>query len=303
MLKSLWIVITYFIILVSTGQNVSFDYSRSNNKEKFCLIDENGKKITKFIYDEIDYLKNGFYLVQAENKFGIIDYKGRTTVEMIYDDRDFLNDPKIEKVLERKSLNESEYKRRYDHTWRAFSLNYGSANFNKNKFIEYFENTNACDFGKSLNYLTLEFGGPSNWNDDYAIQLKYFMPVDCPVNPSLYLSGFQINMFQGINLVYVKDFDLPVSLGYGYGNIYFNNGTETFRNPNLSLGLRLNPRFIYKRLLIYASADGWWDLSKSEWKGKQDASMPGFKNTYMGFQLGVGFLLFDYKSGYIRIYK
>jgi hypothetical protein len=300
-LRFCWIVIFNFIVILTIAQYKPFDYSKENIDGKYCLIDENGTRITKYLYNKIEYLRNGFYLVKIDNQYGIIDYKGRMVVEAVYENLNFLNDTQITNIIERVDLKQSEYKRRYNPDWPAFSMNYGIASVKANKFIKHFENVNSCDFGKTLNYLALEIGGPSNWYNDYAMQFKYYPPTACPSNPLLSLSGFQINWLQGVNLVYVKDFDVLLSMGYGYGNLYFENDNQTFRNPNSSLGLRLNPRFIYKRMLIHASVEGWWDLSKSKWKGKSDIFIPGYKNTYIDFQIGLGFILYD-RSSYIRIY-
>ena len=54
---------------------------------KFGIIDFNGKKLTKAIYDEIDTLqfKEGELLVKKDGKYGIINIKGTTLVKTNYD--------------------------------------------------------------------------------------------------------------------------------------------------------------------------------------------------------------------------
>lgn len=55
--------------------------------EKYGLINLEGKKITKAIYDEIEGLsyKEGALLVKQENKYGIINITGKTEVSCDYD--------------------------------------------------------------------------------------------------------------------------------------------------------------------------------------------------------------------------
>ena len=59
-------------------------YSKDN---KYGIIDFNGKRITKAIYEEIDTLqyKEGELLVKKEGKYGVINIKGATLVKTKYD--------------------------------------------------------------------------------------------------------------------------------------------------------------------------------------------------------------------------
>lgn len=74
-------------------KNVSSDlmYEKSvlkySENEKYGIIDFNGKKITKAIYEEIDTLqfKEGELLVKEEGKYGIINIKGAILVKTDYD--------------------------------------------------------------------------------------------------------------------------------------------------------------------------------------------------------------------------
>lgn len=74
-------------------KNVSSDlvYEKSvlkyTKNGKFGLIDFNGKKITKAIYDEIDTLqfKEGELLVKKDGKYGVINIKGTVLVKAEYD--------------------------------------------------------------------------------------------------------------------------------------------------------------------------------------------------------------------------
>ncbi len=74
-------------------KNVSSDlmYEKSvlkySQDGKYGIIDFNGKRITKAIYDEIDTLqfKEGELLVKKEEKYGIINIKGTTLVKTKYD--------------------------------------------------------------------------------------------------------------------------------------------------------------------------------------------------------------------------
>lgn len=74
-------------------KNVSSDlmYEKSvlkySENGKYGIIDFNGKKITKAIYEEIDTLqfKEGELLVKQEGKYGIINIKGATLVKADYD--------------------------------------------------------------------------------------------------------------------------------------------------------------------------------------------------------------------------
>ena len=54
---------------------------------KYGLIDFNGEKITKAIYDEIDTLqfKEGELLVKSKEKYGVINIKGHILVKIKYD--------------------------------------------------------------------------------------------------------------------------------------------------------------------------------------------------------------------------
>ena len=74
-------------------KNISSDlmYEKSvlkySKDGKFGIIDFNGKKLTKAIYDEIDTLqfKEGELLVKKDGKYGIINIKGTTLVKTNYD--------------------------------------------------------------------------------------------------------------------------------------------------------------------------------------------------------------------------
>lgn len=74
-------------------KNISSDlmYEKStlrySKDSKYGLIDFNGKKITKPIYEEIETLqfKEGELLVKQEGKYGIINIKGETLVKSDYD--------------------------------------------------------------------------------------------------------------------------------------------------------------------------------------------------------------------------
>ena len=74
-------------------KNISSDlmYEKSvlkyEENGKYGLMDFNGKKITKAIYDEIDTLqfKEGELLVKSNEKYGVINIKGHTLVKSKYD--------------------------------------------------------------------------------------------------------------------------------------------------------------------------------------------------------------------------
>ena len=74
-------------------KNISSDLMYEKSVLKYCkdgkfgIIDFNGKKLTKAIYDEIDTLqfKEGELLVKKDGKYGIINIKGTTLVKTNYD--------------------------------------------------------------------------------------------------------------------------------------------------------------------------------------------------------------------------
>ena len=74
-------------------KNISSDLMYEKSVLKYCkdgkfgIIDFNGKKLTKAIYDEIDTLqfKEGELLVKKDGKYGIIHIKGTTLVKTNYD--------------------------------------------------------------------------------------------------------------------------------------------------------------------------------------------------------------------------
>lgn len=74
-------------------KNISGDliYEKSilkyNKDGKYGIIDFNGKRITKAIYEEIDTLqyKEGELLVKKDEKYGVINIKGTTLVKTKYD--------------------------------------------------------------------------------------------------------------------------------------------------------------------------------------------------------------------------
>lgn len=75
--------------LKSVLSDLMYEKSVLKYKEngKYGIIDFQGKKITKAIYDEIDTLqyKEGELIVKKDNKYGIINIKGTTLVKTNYD--------------------------------------------------------------------------------------------------------------------------------------------------------------------------------------------------------------------------
>ena len=77
------------IILKDISTDVPYEKSTLAYKEngKYGIIDFQGKKITKAIYDSIESLlyKEGCLLVKQDNKYGIINIKGKEIIEASYD--------------------------------------------------------------------------------------------------------------------------------------------------------------------------------------------------------------------------
>lgn len=75
--------------LKSVLSDLMYEKSVLKYKEngKYGIIDFQGKKITKAIYDEIDTLqyKEGELIVKKDNKYGVINIKGTTLVKTSYD--------------------------------------------------------------------------------------------------------------------------------------------------------------------------------------------------------------------------
>jgi len=163
-------------------------------------------------------------------------------------------------------------------------------------------------FGKQLSYISLEYGGPTNHVDDHHLGFKYYLTRHVSVMGTVdyKLSGFQVFFpFIGVNTVYVKDFDIPILLGVNYSYFLLDRNNNRFRNPSFSLNLSVKPRFIYKRLVLSLNLESNWDFSKGKWKSKNNTVLSGldFKNSYLGAHFSLGFMLFDYKSSYVRVYK
>jgi hypothetical protein len=282
------------------AQDESYDYALSNNEGKICLVDDRNHKLTKYIYDNIEYLGDGLFMVEVDEKYGIIDYKGRTVEEVKYEDYYFYEHDSIQEKWSLKRADSATYIRRYDHTWRALSVGYGGAFIKNNTFMESF-NAAGSMWGNRLPFFNLEYGGPSNHIDDYALSLKYFTPTVLSDSTGASITGYQVTMFSGANLLYVKDIDLPLSFGLSYGSMSYTAAGKTFNNPNFSLGLRLNPRVVIKRIVLNAMIEASWDISNSSWRPNVEEG--GYKNTYVSLQAGLAYMLFDYKSTYIRVYK
>jgi hypothetical protein len=302
-IKSLHFISIYLLMIssiYSIAQDGAYDYASSNNEGKVCLVDKESNKITKYIYDNIEYIGDGLFVVEVAEKYGIIDYKGRTVEEVKYEAYDFYEHDSIQEKWSLKRADSAKYVRRYDHTWRAMSVGYGSAFIKNNAFIESL-NTTSPPWSNPIPFFFIEFGGPSNHIDDYTISVKYFKPTTLSDSISATFTGYQVSLFTGANLLYVKDIDLPLSFGWSYGRMYYTSAGKTTLNPNFSLCLRLNPRFVYRRVVLNTIMEGSWDISKTRWK--PDLPEKGYKNSFFCIQAGLAYLLFDYKSTYIRVYK
>lgn len=204
-------------------------------------------------------------------------------------------------------IDSATYKRRYDHTWRALNIGYGALVNNNSQFNEFFSLFQS-DFGRKLTYISVEYGGPSNHVDDYHLGFKYYLPKQLIIQDtiSFTFSGFQIYFpLIGINTVYIKDFDLPVLFGINYSTFYLTRNNEKYLNPAFSLNLAVKPRLIYKRLVFAINLESNWDFSKAKWRAVNAPELTNmnFKNTCLGAYFSLGFMLFDYKSSYIRVYK
>ncbi len=70
----------------------SFNNRKSTAAKKdgyWGLIDKSGKTLTEFIYDNIEYANNGYYLVEINDSYGFIDMNGNTTCPVeITDEKD-----------------------------------------------------------------------------------------------------------------------------------------------------------------------------------------------------------------------
>lgn len=75
--------------LKNVSSNLMYEKSvlKYSENGKYGIIDFNGKKITKAVYEEIDTLqfKEGELLVKQEGKYGVINIKGTTLVKTNYD--------------------------------------------------------------------------------------------------------------------------------------------------------------------------------------------------------------------------
>lgn len=70
-----------------------FERGSDSYEGKWGLIDESGKEVTGFEYEEIGSYKDGLMCVKKEGKWGYIDNTGKVVIDLIYDEAfDFNNE-------------------------------------------------------------------------------------------------------------------------------------------------------------------------------------------------------------------